>query len=107
MEDEFCDLEAKEQAGFRAGRSTITYLFTVIQLIEKKVARNQPIHLLYVDLKKVYDSVLQQKLWEAREKTNISVTLIKAVQNLYKNYTSKIKKGQEVSKGFTISKGLK
>ncbi|XP_072380504.1 uncharacterized protein [Diabrotica undecimpunctata] len=48
IEDEFCDMEAEEQAGFRA-----------------------------------------------------------ALEDLYKNNTNKIKKGQEVSKGFTVSKGLK
>lgn len=107
IEDEYCDIEAEEQAGFRAGRSTVDHLFTITQIIEKKTARSQEIHLLYVDLKKAYDSVPQLKLWEALEKTNINITLIKAVQELYKDNTSKIKKGQTLSKGFNINKGLK
>ncbi|XP_030765487.1 uncharacterized protein LOC115889574 [Sitophilus oryzae] len=107
IEEEYRDMEAEEQAGFRAGRSTVDHLFTLTQIIEKKMARNQEIHLLYVDLKKAYDSVPQSKLWEALEKTNISITLIKAVQELYKNNTSQVKKGQTVLKGFSINKGLK
>ncbi|XP_030746803.1 uncharacterized protein LOC115875475 [Sitophilus oryzae] len=49
----------------------------------------------------------QSKLWEALEKTNISITLIRAVQELYKSNTSQVKKGQTVSKGFSINKDLK
>ncbi|XP_030761089.1 uncharacterized protein LOC115886156 [Sitophilus oryzae] len=52
IEEEYRDMEAEEQAGFRAGRSTVDHLFTLTQIIEKKMARNQEIHLLYVDLKK-------------------------------------------------------
>lgn len=107
IEDEYRDIEAEEQAGFRAGRSTTDHLFTITQIIEKKLARNQEVHLLFVDLKKAYDSIPQIKLWEALEKTNVNVTLIRAVQELYKNNTSKIKQGHAMSKGFNINKGLK
>ncbi|XP_030759058.1 endoplasmic reticulum aminopeptidase 1-like [Sitophilus oryzae] len=55
IEEEYRDMEAEEQAGFRAGRSTVDHLFTLTQIIEKKMARNQEIHLLYIDLKKAYD----------------------------------------------------
>ncbi|XP_072380620.1 uncharacterized protein [Diabrotica undecimpunctata] len=57
IEEEYSDMEAEEQAGFRADRSTIHHLFTITQLMKKKTVRNQPIHLLYIDLRKVYDSV--------------------------------------------------
>ncbi|XP_030758797.1 uncharacterized protein LOC115884377 [Sitophilus oryzae] len=67
IEEEYWDMEAEEQAGFRAGRCTVDHLFTLTQIIEKKMARNQEIHLLCVDLKKPYDSVPQSKLWEALE----------------------------------------
>jgi len=107
MEQEYRDLEAEEQAGFRAGRSTVDHLFCVSQIIEKKTAFNQEVHLLYVDLRKAYDSVPHNKLWEALEKTNISVTLIKAAKRLYEDVTTKIKMGNKLSNGFTTTKGLK
>lgn len=50
-------MEAEEQAGFRAGRSTVDHLFCITQVIEKKMAYGQELHLLYVDLPKAYDSV--------------------------------------------------
>ncbi|XP_045480900.1 uncharacterized protein LOC123685288 [Harmonia axyridis] len=57
IEREYSDLEAEEQAGFRAGRSITDHLFCLTQIIEKKVAVNQELHILYVDLKKAYDSI--------------------------------------------------
>ncbi|XP_044759225.1 uncharacterized protein LOC123316967 [Coccinella septempunctata] len=96
IEAEFYDMEAEEQAGFRAGRSTIDHLFALTHVIEKKRAMNQEEHLLYVDLKKAYDSVPEQKLWESLEETNISITLIKAIQETYKNNSCRIKRGQRV-----------
>jgi len=57
LEQEFSQIEAEEQAGFRAGRSTVDHIFCLKQLIERKMAVDQPLHLLFVDLEKAYDSV--------------------------------------------------
>ncbi|XP_063924692.1 uncharacterized protein LOC135138644 [Zophobas morio] len=56
IEQEYMDMEAEEQAGFRAGRSTVDHLYCVTQIIETKAAFDQEIHLLYVDLQKAYDN---------------------------------------------------
>lgn len=107
IEHEYADSEAEEQAGFRAGRSTIDHLFCITQINEKMTAVNKEVHALYVDLKKAYDSVPLTKLWEALEITNINANLIKAVQQLYRNCQIKIKIGNKISKGFLPNKGLK
>lgn len=71
IEKEYNDMEAEEQAGFRAGRSTVDHIFCVTQIIEKEIAVDQEVHLLYVGLRKAYDIIPQNKLWEALENTNI------------------------------------
>lgn len=38
IENEYKDLEAEEQAGFRAGRSSMHHLFCLIQAIESKTS---------------------------------------------------------------------
>ena len=38
----------------------------------KKVVVNQTVHLLFVDLEKVYDSVPLNRLWETMKKINAS-----------------------------------
>lgn len=50
------DQEAEKQAGFWAGRSTKDHLFSSTQILEKMAAVNKEVHLLFVDLKKAYDS---------------------------------------------------
>jgi len=57
FEQEFSQIETEEQAGFRAGRSTVEHIVCLRQMIEKKMAVNQPLHLLFVDLEKAYDSM--------------------------------------------------
>lgn len=99
-------MEAEEQAGFRAGRFTVDNLFTVTQVVVKKIALNQEVHVLYVDLKKPTTAYPKQTLgntWENKHQYNID----KTIQELYSNNTSKIKKGQTLSKGFNVDKGLK
>jgi len=103
LEQEFSQLEIEEQAGFRAGRSTVDHIFCLRQLIEKKMAVNQSIHLLFVDLEKAYNSVPLENLWKALEHYN---SIIRTIKILYENSFSKIKIGKQHSSGFYTTKGL-
>ena len=85
MEQEFSDIETEEQAGFRAGRSTVDHVFCLKQLIEKKMSVDQPLHSLFVDLEKAYDSVPLKTPWKALKHYNISNSTIRAIKRLYKN----------------------
>jgi hypothetical protein len=62
LEQDFSQIETEEQAGFRAGRSTTDHILCLKQMIEKKMAIDQLLHLLFVDLEKAYDSVSLQNL---------------------------------------------
>jgi len=104
LEKEFYQIEKEEQAGFRAGRSTVDHIFCLRQLIEKKIAVNQPLHLLFADLEKEYDSVHLKNLWKALEHYNISNSVIRAIKRLYENSFSKIKIGKQLSSGFHITR---
>lgn len=84
IEIEYSAEEEEEQSGFRAGRSCTDNVFCLKQIIEKKLNTNQEVHLMYVDLKKAYDSVPLKKLWEILQETNINQTLITALKNLYR-----------------------
>ena len=79
-------------------------MFCLRQVIEKKMAVNQPLHLLFVDLEKAYDSVPLKKLWKALEHYSISKSIIRAIKRLYENSFSKIKIGKQLSSGFHITR---
>ena len=85
------NMEMEEQAGFRAGRSCIDNTFRITQLIEKKKATNRELHLLFIDLKKAYDSIPLNKLWETLDGLAINTRLIEAIKALYEGSSSKIK----------------
>jgi hypothetical protein len=76
-------------------------------LIEKKMAVDQPLHLLFVDLEKAYDSVPLKNLWKALEHYNISTSISRGIKRLYENSFSKIKIGKQLSSGFHVTKGLR
>lgn len=79
IEKEMTDVE--EQNGFRAGRSCMDSIFSLKQVIEKRLAHNLSTHIVFIDLTKAYDSVPLSMLWIAMEKQGIS-------KKIYKQYNS-------------------
>ena len=107
LEAEYKEMEAEEQAGFRVGRSTIDHIFFLQQITEKKTVRSQPLHLIFIDIKKkVYDIVPLANLWTPLRSTSINPIIIKAIQNVYNNSISTIKIGKNLSPGFQVTKDL-
>jgi hypothetical protein len=51
------------QCGFRRNRSTTDQIFYIRQLLEKKREYNGTVHQLFIDFKKVYDSVRRDALY--------------------------------------------
>ena len=107
IESEYKKMEMEEQSGFRAGRSCIDNIFCTAQMIEKKKAANRELHLLLIDLTKACDSVPLNKLWETLEGVYINAQLINAIKALYKGSSSKIKAGNQITKGFKVTEGLR
>jgi len=51
------------QCGFRRNRSTIDHIFCIRQILEKKWEYNEPVHHLFIDFKRAYDSVRREVLY--------------------------------------------
>jgi hypothetical protein len=49
--------------GFRRNKSTNYQTFCVLQILEKEWEYNETVHKLFIDLKKVYDSVRREVLY--------------------------------------------
>ncbi|XP_044751717.1 uncharacterized protein LOC123311711 [Coccinella septempunctata] len=107
VEEEYGPQEIEQQAVFRAGRSCIDHIFSLMQLNEKKVATNREVHLLFVDLTKAYDSVPIQRLWGVLERSPIDNTILKAIKQLYDGSVSLVKVGDRQSEKFRTTKGLR
>lgn len=99
--------QTEEQAGFRAGRSTVDNIFCLTQIMEKIMATGRELHMVFVDLTKAYDTVPIKKLFDVLESSPINITLVKAVKNLYKNAFSRVKIGNDLTTQFNVNKGLR
>ena len=99
--------EIEEQSGFRPGRSCVDNIFSLKQIVEKRLSRSQESHIVFIDLKKAYDSVPQQKLWEIMSQSDVNKQYTKAIKNMYHENQIRINNGKIKSLPFTADKGLK
>lgn len=67
------------QAGFRKKHSCAHHLFTTSVLIEQSIQDKQPLHACFVDLKKAFDTVPRQLLWEAYRRGGVPECWIRAI----------------------------
>ncbi|KAK7792824.1 hypothetical protein R5R35_006002 [Gryllus longicercus] len=81
----------KKNSGFRAGRSCLDNLFCLSQVMQKKWQTGKELHMVFLDIAKVYDSVPVIKLWEVMNKSNVNKILINAVKKLYIDQKGKVK----------------
>ena len=78
---------AKEQAGFRAGRSTTEQIFNLRNLCEIYLQHHQDLYHVFIDFKKAFDRIWHAALWATMKKYNISTNLIQVIKNLYNKAT--------------------
>ena len=52
------------QCGFRSGRGCVDLIFSARQLLEKTIEHQSKLFMLFVDLRKAYDSVPRCTLWK-------------------------------------------
>ncbi|GBP63130.1 Retrovirus-related Pol polyprotein from type-2 retrotransposable element R2DM; Endonuclease [Eumeta japonica] len=93
-----------EQAGLRAGFSTIDHMHVLKQLIEKCTEYGKALYIAFVDYSKAFDSVCHDSLWEALVEQGVPKKYIRIIKNIYEKSTAQIKleiSGEE----FQIAKG--
>lgn len=97
----------EDQSGFTPGRSCTDNLFTIQQLLEKKIAKEDEVHIAFIDLLKAYDNVPRNKLWIALQALGTHPHLIKIIQEYYENNVAYAKQGGRLSEPINTTKGLR
>ena len=69
------------QCGFRAGRGCADMVFCTRQLVEKAREHNTTLYLLFVDLRKAYDSVPREALWQVLRKYGVPPSLVTIIRS--------------------------
>ena len=71
---------SEEQRGFMPGRSTREAIFALRQLYEKYNEKQRPLHSIFVDLEKAFNTVPRDLVWTCLRKKNCSEMYIRAIQ---------------------------
>lgn len=97
----------EEQAGFRRMRGCRDHLFTLATVIGMHVgSKRKSIYIIFVDLKRAFDSVNHQLLWSKLHKIGISGKIIRILNGFYNKAKITVRCGIEHSPMFDITEGV-
>ena len=82
------DTIQENQAGFRAGYSTLDHIFTLNSLIEILKFKKTKLYCSFVDFSKAFDSVWRGGLWMKLLGNSINGKMFQVIHNLYQNIKS-------------------
>ena len=98
--------QPREQAGFRAGYSTIDHLQVVNQLQEKANEYNMPLCFAFVDYEKAFDSIEFEPLFEGLKNEGVDEAYVNILRNLYSEATSVLRLHKDSEK-FKLGRGAR
>jgi hypothetical protein len=68
------------QCGFHCNRFTMDQIFYIWQILEKKWEYNGTVHQLFIDFKKVYDSIKREVLYNILVEFGIPKKLVRLIK---------------------------
>ena len=72
-------------------------IFVARQLLEKSREHQSSLFTLFVDLKKAYDSVPRDALWQVLEKCGVPPKMLTIVKQLHEGMQAEVRIGSELS----------
>jgi exonuclease III len=100
------EILSEEQAGFRAGRSTIDQIYTLRQLAEKCTEFNKDMYICYIDFKKAFDSIWRAGLWRVMRSMNYPEKIVRILENMYEGTFSAVRIKGELTDWFETVVGV-
>ena len=94
------------QYGFQQGKSTTEPIFALRMMQEKHLEKRQDLHMIFVDLEKVYDRVPRDIIWWALRKKNVGEEYIKVIQDMYDGCTTSVRTLIGSTESFEVKVGL-
>ena len=96
-----------EQNGFRKGRSTYDQISALTNIIETRQKRKLSTFAAFIDLKKAYDLVDRNILWNRLLETGIKGKLFSAIRSLYNSVISCVRINGLKTGWFDVNIGLR
>ena len=101
------ELLSEEQAGFRAGRSTVEQIFNCRVLIEKHLQHQRDLFHNFIDFKKAFDRVWHDGLWTVLRGFGVEEGLVEIIQALYEHSSSAVLLNNQLGEFFRTSVGVR
>ena len=101
------DLLGEIQSGFRKGRCASDNLFVLNTIMAKAKECGQQVHRAFIDIKKAYDTVSREILWNKLSRLGFGPIFIKCLKNIYSDdcITSSI--GGRKTRPIYLSRGVR
>ena len=96
-----------EQSGFTPGKSTIDRILALRIIVERRREFGRGLLAAYIDLKKAFDSVHRESLWEILRLRGIPTKIIDLISSLYTGTESAVKCGGGISSFFPVNSGVR
>eukprot|EP00117_Sycon_ciliatum_P027914 scpid27779/ scgid3366/ Craniofacial development protein 2; p97 bucentaur protein len=97
----------ESQCGFRKGRGCIDMIFAARQVLEKAIEHQSDLYVLFVDLRKAYDSVPRTALWLVLQKLGVPPRMLQVIRSLHEGMMASVRVGSGQSDSFGVENGLR
>jgi hypothetical protein len=94
------------QAGFMPYNSAEFHVFTALETLRHRARCKQDTYLLFLDLKKAYDSVHQEALWHILATMGVPTRLVDFLREWNRHRVTRVTINGALSGAFPVSKGL-
>lgn len=85
------EAQPREQAGFRAGYSTMDYIFVLQEIVERTNEYEIPVCLAFIDYEKAFDSVMTSAVLNALANTDTDSGYVDIFSKLYSQASARIR----------------
>ena len=97
----------ESQCEFRSGRGCTNMIYTVRQLVEKSWEHCSKSFLLFIDLKKAYDSVPRAAMWKALRKLGVPEPVIELIRSFHQDMQAQIQMNGTLLEKINVTNGLR
>ena len=75
--------------------------------MEKSREHDESLFVLFVDLRKAYDSVPRQALWCVLERYGVPLTMVSVIKSFHKGMTAVVRVGDSLTDDIEVTNGLR
>ena len=97
----------EEQGGFRPGRACEDLIFVLSEMIKKRAKLNKMTFCCFIDIRKAYDGVFREGLWEKMWEMGIRGKMWRVIRDMYKKTRSQMLINGKALKEFKIEEGVR